>query len=136
MAAPQALCFEVVAAAGRVKEKRSDIERVVEFTSDFKGREVVTVELVRLEPPDRIRYQWLEGPLPYVEEQISFEQTGSDTTDLVYEGRFAVSRGLGGWMVGRLWIKRHFDRLVLEHLEYGKEVAERRAERSRVHGRK
>ena len=49
VAAPQALCFEVVAAAGRVREKRSNTEKVVEFTSDYKGREVVTVELVLLD---------------------------------------------------------------------------------------
>jgi hypothetical protein len=39
-------------------------------------------------------------------------------------------------VIARLRVKRLFERLVHEHLEQAKEVAEKRARRSRVHSRR
>lgn len=133
--APRDLCFEVVAAAGKVVEKRSDDERVVEFVSEHRGRTVRTIELVKLDPPERILYRWLEGPLPGAEEEISFEVAADGCTEMTYRGSFRPGSGPLRWLLGRLYVKRAFDRLVREHLDQGKQAAERRAARSHVHGR-
>lgn len=60
--APQELCFEVVAAAGRKVEEISPTERVVEFKTTYRGREVVTLERLHQEPPALIDYEWVKGP--------------------------------------------------------------------------
>lgn len=135
VAAPRPLCFEVVAAAGKTIEVRSDSERVVEFETAHGGRAIRTVELVRLTPPERIDYRWIEGPLPAVEETIFFEEAGPRETALVYTGRFAPGRGARAWLVGPFFVRRSFNRLVAEHLETAKDVAERRAQRSLVYPR-
>jgi hypothetical protein len=132
--APRGLCFEVVAGAGRTRDVLSETERIVEFRTDYKGREVVTLERIELDPPVSIDYRWIEGPLPDVTETISFEEVGPRTTDMRYRGRFAPRRGPFSWLVGRFVIKPAFDRLVLELLNQAKEVAERRAARSRLYG--
>lgn len=129
--APQELCFEVVAAAGRKLRDVSDTEKIVEFRTKNRGREVITVERLLLERPNRITYEWLEGPLPEVSETISFSYADGATT-LTYAGSFAVRGGALRRLIGRLWIKPVFDRLVREHLEEAKDIAERRAARSRV----
>ncbi len=133
--APRKLCFEVVAAAGRRLEKRSEKEWVVEFRTLAGDREFRTVELLTLERPSVIHYRWLEGPLPEVHETIRFVPLDHNRTRLAYSGRFSVGKGLLGWVIGRLRVKRLFDRLVIEHLQQAKEVAERRAMRTRVHPR-
>ena len=134
VAAPRDLCFEVVASAGETLEKRPDGTRVVRFTTTVGRREVQTTELVVTEAPERIRYSWLEGPLPEVDEVISFLDTGGGT-ELVYEGRVRAGRGPIKWLYGRVVVKPVFERLVREHLEQAKEIAQLRARRSRVYRR-
>jgi hypothetical protein len=133
--APRELCFEVVAAAGRPLEKRSEKEWVVEFTTPVRGRELRTVELLHLERPIAIHYRWLKGPLPEVRETIQFIALDDNKTRLTYSGSFSVGKGLLGWVIGRLRVKPLFDHLVLEHLRQAKDVAERRATRTKVHPR-
>lgn len=126
------LCFEVVAAAGRTLRDVSDTEKIVEFRSSYRGREVVTVERVLLERPTRITYEWLKGPLAEVHETISFSYAGGNTT-LTYAGWFLPRPGTLGRLTGRLVVKSAFERLVREHLEEAKDIAQRRAARSRVY---
>ena len=133
--APRELCFEVVAAAGKRVEKSSQTEWVVEFVTPAGDREIRTLELVRLEPPTAIHYRWLEGPLSEVEETIRFVDVNGATTKLTYSGSFSVRPGPIGWLIGRLRVRPLFDRLVSEHLQQAKSIAERRARRSRVHPR-
>lgn len=132
-AAPQKLCFEVVAAAGRVIEEASPTDRIVEFKTTYRGREVVTVERLHLDPPTRIDYEWVKGPLPEVRESISFSVDGDKLTRITYEGVFDVRGGPLARLVARVAIKPSFDRIVLEHLEDAKDIAERRARRTHVH---
>ncbi len=133
--APQGLCFEVVASAGRIVEEISATERLVEYKTDYRGREVVTIERLRLGPPSRIDYEWVKGPLPEVLESISFASENGDATSIVYEGTFDVTGGVLARLAARLWVKRSFERIVLEHLEVAKELAERRAQRSHIYRR-
>jgi uncharacterized protein YndB with AHSA1/START domain len=134
--APRDLCFEVVAAGGRRLEKRTESEWVVEFVTEAMGRKVRTVELLTLDRPRAINYRWLEGPIPDVEESILFTAIDDNRTQLTYVGRISFGKGPIGWVIARLRVKRLFERLVHEHLEQAKEVAEKRARRSRVHSRR
>ncbi len=133
--APRELCFEVVASAGKLVERRSDTERVVEFTTARGGSEVRTLELLLLEKPNVIRYEWLEGPLDNVREAIFFDEVDERTTRLRYEGEFSLRNGIAGAVIGRIKVRPIFDRLVREHLAEAKSIAERRASRSRVYPR-
>lgn len=133
-AAPE-LCFEVVAAAGRRLEKRSETEWLVEYVTESGDREFKTVELLSLERPRAIHYRWIEGPLPDVHETIRFSAMGGDKTKLTYSGSFSVGKGPVGWFIGLVRVKPLFQRIVGEHLNQAKEIAEKRAERSRVHRR-
>lgn len=133
--APRELCFEVVASAGRVIERISETERIVEFLTDYRGRTMRTVERLVLEPPRVIRYSWLQGPLPAVEEEIAFLAERSDDTEIVYSGEFAPRLGPIGWIYGRLVVKSSFERIVREHLLEAKTIAEKRAARSRRYPR-
>ncbi len=135
VSAPRGLCFEVVAAAGTLVERRSDTQWVVEFVLPSSGRDVRTLELLTLERPGAIHYRWLEGPLDGVRETIYFEEIDPTTTTLRYVGAFAPRGGLLGWLLARFKVKPVFDRLVHEHLIEAKSVAERRAERSRIYPR-
>ncbi len=133
--APVELCFEVVAGGGRRLEKRSEKEWVVEFVTVAGGREIRTVELLSLDRPHAIHYRWLEGPLPEVNETIRFTPLEGGRTQLTYTGRFSVGKGPLGWLIGRFRIRPQFARLVQEHLYLAKEIAEKRAARTRVHAR-
>lgn len=132
--APRELCFEVVAAAGRTVEEISPSERIVEFKTNYRGLEVVTFERLHLTPPERIDYEWVKGPLPDVRESIAFRSQDDNRTRITYEGVFDVSGGPLARTAARLLIKPRFERIVLEHLEEARQVAERRAARSRVYG--
>lgn len=133
-AAPE-LCFEVVAAAGRRLEKRSDTEWVVEFVTEAGGRDVRTVDLLTLDGPRAIHYRWIEGPLPKVEETIRFTPVNGGRTKLTYSGMFTVGKGPVGWLIGLVRVKPLYDRVVRDHLRQAKELAEKRAARTRAHGR-
>lgn len=131
-AAP-ALCYQVVSSAGRILERRSPTERVVEFDAVAGGKRVVTKELVRLdEPGRRISYEWLEGPLPFVQESIDVEALPDGSAELRYRGRYATKRGPIQCLLGMLFVRRVFDRAVREHLAQAKQIAERRAARSKL----
>lgn len=132
VAAPRELTFEVVAAAGK-KIGDTDNGIVVEFETRWGGRSIKTVEEVRLRPPDSIAYRWLEGPLDGVEEEIRFEQHPSRETSMTYSGTFEVPGDIAGWLRAMLVVRPIFDRLVADHLEQGKQMAEKRAGRSRIH---
>lgn len=133
-AAPRQLCFEVVSSAGKLLEKRSDTERVYEFTTPYGGREIRTVELLTLDAPRAIHYRWLEGPLEAVEETISFEESGGATA-IIYEGRISLGWNPVRYVYGRRKVKPAYDRIVTEHLAGAKDIAEKRAARSHLHGR-
>ncbi|MDQ3661915.1 MAG: hypothetical protein M3454_12825 [Actinomycetota bacterium] len=56
-----------------------------------------------------------------------------NTTRLAYWRAFSLGRGPLGWTIGLLRVKPLLDRLVGEHLQQAKEVAGKRAARTRVH---
>lgn len=130
--APAELTFQVVSSAGTILERRSDDERVVEFHAQVRGRPVVTTELVRLDPPRRIDYEWLTGPLQNVRETISVSPAEGAGCALGYEGSFETPHGGLVGLVESFVVRRAFDRAVREHLREAKHLAEARASRSKV----
>lgn len=135
VAAPRALTFEVVASAGR-RMGETDNGILVEFETQLGDRVIKTVEEVELRPPDTIRYRWVEGPLEEVEEEIRFTDGEPGQTLVTYSGSLAAGSGVGGWLRTLFLVRPTFNRIVTEHLEQGKRMAEKRAERSRVHPRR
>lgn len=134
VAAPRELTFEVVAAAGK-RTGETDNGILMEFETQLAERIIKTVEEVELRPPESIRYRWVEGPLEGVEEEIHFTDGHRGGTFMTYSGSLAAGSGIRGWLRTMFVVRPTFNRLVTEHLEQGKRMAERRAERSRIHPR-
>lgn len=134
VAAPRELVFEVVAAGGRDLGD-AGAERIVEFESRWRGMVFKTTEAVRLDPPCRIAYRWVAGPLVEVHEEIRFEDRGAGGTVMIYSGTFQPPDGVTGWLRAALVVRPIFDRLVLQHLDEARRLAEARAARSRVYPR-
>jgi hypothetical protein len=135
VAAPRELVYEVVAAAGKTVGG-TDEEKLVEFETRWRGRVIKTVEAVELDSLKRIGYRWVQGPIEGVQEEIRFEDLGPETTELVYSGRLQLPQGsIVEALRILLFVRPVFNRLVFEHLEEARRVAERRAQRSRVYPR-
>ena len=134
-AAPE-ICFQVIASAGRTLERYASGDRLVEFEAIVDGRRILTKELVRTEEPERIDYEWVEGPLPLVEETIRIEPADNGDTRLRYEGRFAVAAPWPIRPFAARSVSKKFAAVVNEHLVEAKDLAERRADRSRLYPRK
>lgn len=124
VAAPRELTFEVVAAAGKKTGETGD-GILVEFETQLGNRVIKTLEEVRPRPPDSITYRWLEGPLDGVEEEVRFEQNPSGETSMTYSGTLEPPGGIAGWLRTMFAVRPIFNRLVTEHLEQGKQVAEK-----------
>jgi len=122
-----------VSSAGTTIEETAD-GKLVEFETASRGRTIKTLEFLELERPRRIGYRWVEGPLEHVEEEITLEVTQDEATVMRYSGRLGAS-GLTGWIRTRMVVRPVFDRLVREHLETAKDVAEKRARSSRLYPR-
>lgn len=134
VAAPRELVFEVVASAGK-KVGESPEGKLFEFETRWREKVIRTVEAVTLEAPVRIGYRWVEGQLDDVEEQIVFEAPTEHLTVMIYSGRLGTGGGIIGFLRTVLFVRPVFNRLVKEHLLQAKEIAERRALRSRTHPR-
>lgn len=130
--APAELVYQVVSTGGKVLERRNDREQVVEFHLEAGGRAVVTTELVRLDPPRRIDYEWLSGPLPSARERISVVPAAEAGCELHYEGSFETPHGGPVGLVESFVVRRAFDRAVRDHLGEAKRLSEERARRSKL----
>ena len=104
---------------------------LVEFTSVDGAKERITLEEVTFYPPDRVTYTHLGGPLRSAFEEFLVQPTGNGGTTLRYSGHFEAKLPL----IGPLYVKPIFDRLVREHIEELKGAAEARAARSRKYPR-
>jgi Polyketide cyclase / dehydrase and lipid transport len=110
IAAPRELVFATAAAPYAERRPRAMQEkvRILERTDQMLlaahrtpvgGRlTAVTVETVTLDPPNRIGFRLVRGPVPYVVESFTFEPT-PDGTRLSYTGEL----GTDLWWAGELW---------------------------------
>ena len=85
-----------------------------------------TLEEVILYPDDRITFRHIQGPLNPSQEEFQFTDADSGTT-MTHDGEIECRMHwlpLAGWMVARFYVKRHYERLVLRHMNSLKEKAE------------
>lgn len=113
----------------KVLDRGSDM--VVAAHRTTSGRvTTVTVESVRLSRPDRITFQLLRGPVPFVSERFLLEdEDGGDATRLEYTGEM----GSDLWWLGALWadlVATQWQRAVAGSLAALKESAELAASRA------
>jgi hypothetical protein len=129
--APRELVYEILSAPylGRARNDSIDVlargeSLVVDF---YKSR---TVEAIELEPPARMSFRHLTGPVPYVVEEFGLERDGEET-QLHYDGELGIDFFLLGRIAGRRWVVPQWRRAVGDHLEAVKALAEQRAQRAR-----
>jgi hypothetical protein len=139
IAAPPEVVFDVIAAPylGRtpralrdrleVIERGADLVLAAHFTRVAPGLTVTTVETVRFEPPHRISFRLVKGPVPHVLER--YELRPSDTgTAFEYRGEL----GTDLWALGAVWagvIAPSWEQTVERSLDSVRAEAERRAHR-------
>ena len=138
IAAPRELVFDIIAAPYlrrtpralesklHVVERGQDMVLAAHFTQ-VGGFVATTLETVRFEPPSRIHFRLVRGPVPYVVEQFLLDETGG-RTELEYRGEL----GTDLWALGRWWgerVARRWEAAVRASLESVKTEAERRAAR-------
>ena len=136
--APREVVFEVVSGPylGRTaRALRSKLE-VLERGHDFVlaahhtrayGLTATTVETVRFEPPERVHFRLVRGPVPHVVEQFELNET-ADGTLLEYTGEL----GTDLWAPGSWWgaaVARTWEATVESSLRAVADEAERRSKR-------
>ena len=139
IAAPPEVVFDVIAAPylGRtpralrgkleVIERGADLVLAAHHTQVAPGLAVTTVETVRFEPPHRISFRLVKGPVPHVLER--YELRASETgTAFEYRGEL----GTDLWALGAAWaavVAPSWEQTVAGTLESVRTEAERRARR-------
>jgi uncharacterized protein YndB with AHSA1/START domain len=137
IAAPPEVVFDVIAAPylGRtpramrgkleVIERGADLVLAAHFTPVAPRLTVTTVETVRFEPPHRISFRLVKGPVPHVLER--YELRPSDTgTAFEYRGEL----GTDLWALGAAWgniVAPSWEQTVQRTLDSVRTEAERRA---------
>ena len=109
----------------RVLERGSDMVLAEHFTPTGAGRVSTTVETVRFEPPHRVSFRLVRGPVPHVTEAFQLESIDGGTS-LRYTGEM----GTDFWGLGRAWATRvanEWEAAVQRSLDSIGTEAERRA---------
>ena len=111
---------------GKMLVERDGNRLVMEFRSRDGRKLYRTLEEVMLYPEERITFRHLEGPLYHSQEEFRFADAESGTT-MTHNGEIECRMhwlpGVG-WTVARFYVKRHYERLVLRHMNGLKERAE------------
>jgi hypothetical protein len=92
--------------------------------------EARTVEAIELDPPERLGFRHLTGPVPEAVEEFRLEPAG-ERTRLRYEGTLGIDFFALGRLAARRWVAPQWNRAVAEHLDEAKAKAEQRARRRR-----
>jgi hypothetical protein len=90
-----------------------------------------TVEVIEFEPPSRVGFRHLTGPVPYAVEQFALEASDGGT-EIHYGGEVGIDFFVLGKLAGRYWVRPQWERIVREHLEDLKDRAEQRAAAQRA----
>lgn len=145
--APRELVYQTMSHFGRGRIKgdnnesvrvicRTDDTIIAEFRSKAWLKTYTTIEEVGLEPPERITFKHLSGPLDYAWEEFVFTDVDGET-ELVHNGEFIWKNiPLVGWLGGVIYTRRAFESVVAEHMEQLKIATEARAARSHVFGKR
>ena len=139
IAAPREVVFDVVAGPYRrtpramshkleVLERGDGMVLAAHHTPGAYGLTTTTLETVRFEPPGRIAFRLVRGPVPHVVETFELHEAGEagEATELIYTGEL----GTDLWGAGERWgalVARSWERAVAASLAGTREEAERRA---------
>ena len=135
IAAPRELVFEVLNAPYTTRAPRdSGVEVLASGDSLVVAAHHTkvhfytarTVEIVDFEPPARVGFTHLAGPVPHAVEQFTLEQLG-DGTELRYGGEVGIDFFVLGRLAARYWVRPQWERAVREHLDEVTDRAEERA---------
>jgi Polyketide cyclase / dehydrase and lipid transport len=135
--APRELVFEIIAAP---YTGRTPAESGIEVLA--RGEDLVvathhtrvhfytarTVEVIDFEPPTRVSFRHLTGPVPHAVEEFVLEESGGGT-ELHYGGELGIDFFILGRIAGRYWVRPQWERVVRDHLEDLRQRAEQRAKR-------
>jgi hypothetical protein len=139
IAAPREVVFDVIAGPYRrtpramrdkleVLERTDDLVLAAHHTPLSFGQRATTVETVRFEPPGRIEFRLVRGPVPHVLETFELTETPDGTTDFLYTGEL----GTDLWALGAWWgdlVAKSWERTVQTSVDSAREEAERIASR-------
>jgi hypothetical protein len=134
IAAPRELVFEILNApyAGRAPGPGIDIVAssdalvVAAHHTKVHFYTARTVEAVEFEPPVRVGFRHLAGPVPHAVEEFALEQSGGGT-ELRYSGEIGIDFFVLGRVAARFWVRPQWEQTVREHLDEVKDRAEQRA---------
>jgi hypothetical protein len=135
IAAPRELVFEIIEApySGRASPgsgieilSRGESLVVAAHYTKVHFYTARTVEAVELEPPRRVGFRHLSGPVPHAVEEFALADADG-ATDLRYEGEVGIDFFVLGRIAGRRWVRPQWERTVREHLDDVKDRAEQRA---------
>jgi hypothetical protein len=133
--APSDLVFEIITApyTGRAPSDsgidvlaRSDVLVVAAHHTKVHFYTARTVEIVEFEPPRRVGFRHLAGPVPHAIERFELDASGG-RTELRYTGEVGIDFFVLGRLAARHWVRPQWERAVREHLEDVKGSAEERA---------
>jgi hypothetical protein len=142
IAAPRDLVFELISAPylGRapgnsgieVLARGEDLAVAAHFTKVhfYTAR---TVEAVKFNPPDRVGFRHLSGPVPHAVEEFVLNESEGET-ELRYDGEVGIDFSFLGRLAGRYWVRAQWKRAVREDLEDLRQRAEQLAARRRERG--
>jgi hypothetical protein len=88
--------------------------------------EARTVEAIDFEPPARVGFRHLTGPVPHAIEEFTLEEA-EGATELGYRGEIGIDYFLLGRLAARHWVRPQWERVVREHMEDIKRRSEQRA---------
>ena len=142
--APRSVVFELISSFGEdglgtdagdsasgIDESSRLVQRegnrlLMEFHSRDGRKTYRTLEEVMLYPEERITFRHLEGPLHHSQEEFVFTEVDSETK-MTHNGEIECRMHWlpgAGWTVARFYVKRHYERLVLRHMNALKDRAE------------
>jgi hypothetical protein len=142
IAAPRDLVFEIISApylgrtpggSGIEVVARGDTIAVAAHQTKVHFYTARTVEVVEFEPPTRVGFRHLTGPVPHAVEQFALAELDG-ATELRYEGELGIDFFVLGRIAARHWVRPQWERTVREHLDDLRERAEQRAARQRSRG--
>jgi hypothetical protein len=88
----------------------------------------ITVEAVKFEPPDRVGFRHLAGPVPHAVEEFLLDESEGVTT-LRYTGEIGIDFFFLGRIAGRRWVRPQWERAVRDDLDDLRQRAELLSER-------
>jgi Polyketide cyclase / dehydrase and lipid transport len=140
IAAPRELVFEIIAApylgstprdTGIEVLARGDNLAVAVHHTRVHFYTARTVEVLEFDPPARVGFRHIIGPVPHAVEEFALEEVDG-ATELRYGGEVGIDFFVLGRIAGRLWVRPQWERTVRGHLEDLRERAGLLAARRRA----